>query len=252
MTKVFNFETDNLNDWYPKVLKTIMLKGEDFNFGDKKEIKWAREVFAVSKFRGGSIHKMLKGKMPGCSMFGDKALKELRMSFISKNPNEKGFDYTYPQLLKEYPIYNESSCPPMERKIYNQFIVAKKLLQFDIEDNILSNRNVGVLYYPSMRNMRSKPCFNWFQVRYMGNKKVSLRLLFRSHDYADGVLPNLGSIPYGFNENVFKPSNCELAELILTSTSAHIYEHSSQQVEKITKEKWERTKITRTGLVYNE
>ena len=114
----------------------------------------------------------------------------------------------------------------------------------DKVNNIMSNRNIGVLYQPEMHNMRDKPCFNWFQIRYTGQGKGSLRLLFRSHDYGDALWANLSSIGYGFDELVFKPCGVELEEIICTSASAHVYENESSMVEKMTGIKWDTIKTT--------
>ena len=64
-------------------------------------------------------------------------------------------------------------------------------------------------------------------------------MLFRS---GDAVWANLCGIAKAFNELVVKPAGCELVEIILTSTSAHIYANEADLAKKVSGFEWDREK----------
>lgn len=272
LTPCFLIEGNNLEKINKQILSSIINNGRNINFGSSSEIKQARETHITVHIHGNAINNLIKGKIPKSCNFGQMATKEFQKSFLGLETNPKGFMYAYPELLKEYPNSNHKGIIKYIRKVIieyekitsdehvmikdtelidvgkntiNQLEISRLMLEEDKKQNLQSNRNIGILYHPYMWDMKEKPCFNWYQVRYLGNDKVSVRILFRSHDYGDAVMPNLAGLAKVFVELVLKPNNCELIEIILTSTSAHIYEQSSEDAERTTGNKWER-KITNT------
>ena len=136
--------------------------------------------------------------------------------------NPFGFDYTYPEQLRDFQKGFDTR--------YDQLSLTKGGLQADIEAGTQNNRRVGVLYHPILQDERELPCFNWYQCRYQLNGKVSLRLLFRSHDWGTAVWANMSTGAYVFDELVFKPLGLEIEEITCHSTSAHIYDNDMPQV----------------------
>ena len=245
ITPIKLFSGDNIDVLYKNICTSILSDGIDINFGDAEEEKKAREVLAIVQVYGSGLRKVLKGKTPKGFRYSGSMITELMKTFVNEANNPTGFDYTYPQILRETGTY---TFQPGDNRldwivnIWDQFLIAKQKLAVDKRENIMSNRNVGSLYTPAYSKMRNMPCFNWFQVRYQGNGKASLRLLFRSHDYGDALWANASSIGYGFKKLVFEPARVEMEEMIIISASGHVYEKESQVIEDLTGITWNRDK----------
>ena len=252
ITPVYCFSNDDIDYLHVELMRAIVGKGKDLKFGDKSEVKMARECHFTVQVYGKGIKRLLDGKVPKKVKFKKSMVKRLQQAFLDLETNPNNFVYTYQQLLREWPLTGfirgvlGDLTQETVGQIYDQMKMAKRALEIDVDDDICSNRNVGSMIHPYMNDvfdgvdMKSKPCFNWFQVRYNGNGKVSLRFLFRSHDYVYGIWPNLCSIVYAFYELVIKPCGCEIEEVILTSTSGHAYENDSEEAEAMSSVAWER------------
>lgn len=233
--KIKVFEGDDIDVLYHDITKCIVTEGTPLKFGNQREIKYSRELFVVLQVYGKAILDILTGKTPAGYLWSGQKILEFQRSFIEDIENPAGFIYTYGDLLKNYPMPDGSK--------FNQLYAAKEALAYDISHDIQGNRNVGVLYNPIFAKISDKPCFNWFQIRYLGNGKVSLVILFRSHDYGSALWANLCTVPYAFNYYVVAPNQCVIDEVILISTSAHIYENDSQLAEAITGIPWNVTEV---------
>ena len=240
ITKFGIFSGDNLNKVYKEAMTHILGDGTDLTFGDRDEVKKAREIFGIMHLYGPALKDVLKGKTPKGFKYSGSQIKALMDTFVSDAINPTGFEYTYPEILRNQPSQGMTD----RKKCVNtdQIILSQNLLRVDIEDRIKSNRNVGWVGNPGFAYSRDKPCFNWYQLRYMGHRKtvlgketpmVSFRMLFRSHDWGDAVMGNASSIGHGFNELVIKPLGGEMLEMIIISSSAHLYEKESQMCEEI-------------------
>ena len=229
--KIKIFEGDNIDVLYRDITKCIITEGTELTFGSHREVKYARELFIILQLYGKAINDVLDGKTPEGYLWSGQKIKEFQRSFIEDIENPAGFSYTYGDLLKNYPMPDNSR--------FDQLHAAKEALAYDISHDIQGNRIIGVIYSPIFNKDHNKPCFNFWQIRYLGNNKVSLVLLFRSHDYIQAVFGNLCTIPYVFNYYVFVPNMCVIDEIILISTSAHIYENDSQQAEEVTGIPWD-------------
>jgi len=249
ITPIKLFSGNNIDKLYKDICTSILSDGIDIDFGDAEEVKKAREVLAIVQVYGNGLRKVLKGKTPKGFRYKGSMITNLMKTFVNEGNSSAGFDYTYPQILRETGTYTKRSDHIIGDDLYdwtldiwNQFIIAQNKLIVDKGTNIMSNRNVGSLYTPAYSRMRNMPCFNWFQVRYQGNGKASLRLLFRSHDYGDALWANASSIGYGFKKLVFDPAGVEMEEIIIISASGHVYEKESQIIEELTGITWNREK----------
>ena len=225
------FDGDDIDALYRDITKCIITEGSTLKFGNQQEIKWARELFIVLQVYGKAIIDILAGKTPKGFIWSGEKIKQLQLSFVEDVLNPAGFEYTYGNLLKNYPMNNGT--------YFDQLHAAKEALSYDLNHDIQGNRIVGVIYHPMFNNTPNKPCFGYFQVRYLGNNKVSLVFFFRSHDYLNAIWSNLCSIGYAFNYFVIAPNLCTIDEIIVISTSAHVYENDSQQAEGVTGIPWE-------------
>lgn len=256
ITCIHSYSSDDINYLYRKITEDIVVDGNSIKFGNKYEIKNAREIFAIVQIYGKAINKILNGITPQKFRWSGKKIKDYQQSFLipikkikeksinnnKMDQNQESFEYTYIDLLRNY---KNGDC------YIDQIELSKNKLKEDLELNIQSNQNVGILYNPSYSNLINPPCFNWYQIRLLSKNEVSLRLLFRSNDYGDAVWANLCGIAFAFNELVIKNNGCILKEIILISTSAHIYDKESDLAEEVSGFKWNRFNNDKMNPILN-
>jgi len=222
-TPTFLFEGTDIDKLHKEITKAIVEQGNDIVFGFEK--KHARRTTMTIHIWGKAIKRLTNGSAPKDFVFNGKKLKEFRQQGIKDDPNPFEHVYTYQQLLREY--------PKMGAAPYNQLRRMKIALQNAVSSDVVDNGIVAVLYHPSMAYWEEKPCWNWIQVEYLGDGKIALRLLFRSHDYSSGIWANLSFILYMMRHFVAAPCNCEIVEVTLFSSNAHIYEGDQDNATKI-------------------
>jgi len=227
LTPTFLFKGDDIDKIHREVTKTIVKDGKDFTFG--YENKDARETAMFIQVYGKAIKRLMNGGAPKEFVFNGDKLKEFRRQGVCDDPNPFGHVYTYPQMLREYPDGDF---------FIDQLEQIKVKLKGCVRDDNFDNGLVGVLYHPTMAFWGEKPCWNWVQVRYLGDNKVSLRLLFRSHDYNGGLWANLSFILYMMRHFVTRECGCEIVEVLLVSMSAHIYEGDRDIAESTARIPW--------------
>lgn len=136
------------------------------------------------------------------------------------SPDRMGFTYTYGERLRAY------ACPRCNAVFDQMSFVKEKLLKFPN-----TNQAVVVLYNPLRDSDSSRhndpPCWNWAQFR-LRNNELHATAVFRSHDYAKALYPNLYAIAT-LAEEVYPKGP---RKLTLLSSSAHIYEADYKVVEK--------------------
>lgn len=222
VTPIVVFSGNNIHELHKRAALTIEEKGNPLAFGDISERKYAKEIDGTLQIYGYGISKVLKGHTPRGFLWGGNKVKILQKQFVDDQLNPFEFDYTYPEQLRDFQKGFDQR--------YDQLSLTKGGLKVDMEAEILNNRRVGVLYHPILHDEKELPCFNWYQCRYQGSDKVSLRVLFRSHDWGTAVWANASTVTYVFDELVFKPLGLEIEEIICHSTSAHIYNNDMPQV----------------------
>jgi hypothetical protein len=142
-------------------MRAIVGKGKDLKFGDKSEIKMAREChFTVQvQVYGKGISRLLDGKVPKKVKFKKSMVKRLQQAFLDMETNPNNFVYTYQQLLREWPLTGFlTDCMQHDWSIetgviYDQMKLAKRALEIDASDDICSNRNVGSMLHPYMNDV---------------------------------------------------------------------------------------------------
>lgn len=227
ITPAFFFSGDDIDYLHKEITSTIVQNGKDIVFGYEK--KYARDTCMTIQVYGNGVKRLMNANVPKGFVFGGEKLKEFNRQGISDNVNPHGFDYTYQQLLRNFPTVLEDidQLENISKKISN-------VIKNDVNDNGL----VGVLFHPDMIDYKEKPCWNWLQVTHLGNKKLSIRVLFRSHDYGTAMWANLSFILNLLRKFVANPNDCEIVEIILFSSSAHIYENDSDNAEKVSGMSW--------------
>jgi len=221
------YSSDNIDVLNEKLWRDIYYDGNPLVFGSENEPKAAREVFAVIQLYGKALDDLYTGKLPKGWKFGEAANK-IYIEML-KNPDKGEQPYTYGQRLHKYPAdYHFDGI-----NTYDQIRSCMVVLRRSIRENIQTNRICGVIWNPDDINLKDPPCFNWFQLRLSECNKVSLRVLFRSHDYGNANFANFGAIIRCFVDEVIGPAGGVLEELICVSTSAHLYENDSDMIEAV-------------------
>ena len=204
--------------------------------GRADEPKEAREIFAIVQLYGKALKDLYEGRLPKGWKFGEAANKVYIEMLKDSDRGEQ--PYTYGQRLKNIPVWDGTKYPVNDEWIadcieLNQLNSTKDALEDSITEGIQSNRICGVIWIPTDIMLSSPPCFNWFQLRLTEKNKVSIRVLFRSHDYGNANFANFGAIIRAFQDEVISPAGGILEELICVSTSAHLYNNDLDMVENL-------------------
>lgn len=236
LTTIRLFSSDNLDSLNTDLWRTIYTKGRALKFGSKSKPKAAREIFAVIQIYGKALKDLYEGRLPKKWMFGAASNQAYIIMLSDPDPGDQ--PYTYGQRLKHIPVWDGAKYSVRGTWIadccyLNQLETARNALKISIEEGIQSNRICGVLWIPTDIALDSPPCFQWFQVRVTEKNKVSLRILFRSHDYGNAEMANFGAIIKVFTDEVLAPAGAELEELICVSTSAHLYLNDFNMIESV-------------------
>ena len=238
LTFVKTYSGENIDFLYKKITEDIVLDGKDITFGNAEEPKRAREIYATIQLYGKAIEDVLAGVTPKNFRWAGDKITDYQKSFLvplcdvgKRLGDETDFEYTYIELMRKFKT--------IEGDI-DQMTVSKNKLAENLSSKIQSNQNVGVIYHPMYWDSHNPPCFNWYQIRLLDDNAVSLRLLFRSNDYGDAVWANLCGIAKAFDELVIQPAGCKLIEIILTSTSAHIYANEADLAKNVCGFDWDK------------
>ncbi len=243
VTPIRIYSGTNLDRLYREYAEFLKERGLPIEFGNPAEPKQARHSMAVIQLYGRAIEDILAGKVPRDFPWQGEKIKALQDSFdkdakndrylAACNPEDKvHFDYTYPELLTKQVYHDPLS--PYDVEWQDLMNAASTQLKRAIKHNLFDTRNVGNVYEPFFTHVENKPCFNWFQVQHTGDGKVTLVLVFRSHDYGGAIWANVCSISYWFNERVILPAGGQLDEVIIFSASAHVYK-DSDIIERLTR-----------------
>jgi len=217
------YSSDDIDKLNEELWRTLYIKGNELTFGDAQEPKKAREIFAVVQVYGKALKRLYNGDVPEGWLFRGAANREYVN--MLKDPLRGEQPYTYGQRLHLYPLGDGLYIDQLEN--------ARARFKEDLESGIQNNRNCGVIWNPKDIKLKSPACFQWYQLRKSEKNKASLRLLFRSHAYDNGVFPNLGAIIKVFTDEVIEPEGGILEEVILVSVSAEIEYSNFDMIEAV-------------------
>ena len=261
LTPCIFLEGTDIIDLNDRLWELLRDRGNPITFGDSAERKKATEAHITLHISGYALEQIRRGEVPDGWKFRGDAVKEYMKTF-SDNPDDrpKGHTYNYAERLFEYIVGNtvkidlkfknliarlKGDFEPnyeIEYVKVNQLKYMRELLELSMAEKVTSNRIVAITLQPGKDYLtRDMPCLQFLQLRALEGRRCSLRILYRSHDYGDAVWANLCYIIAGIEKYVTDPANARIVEIILTSTSGHIYDHSMDMVndrlEKLMKEK---------------
>jgi len=224
------YSSDNIDVLNEKLWRDIYYDGNPLVFGSESEPKAAREVFAVIQLYGKALDDLYTGKLPKGWKFGEAANK-IYIEML-KNPDKGEQPYTYGERLHSYFTATHDRLGEWF-VTQNQMVSVMGKLRVAIKTETQNNRICGVIWNPVDIDLKDPPCFNWFQLRLSEKNKVSLRVLFRSHDYGNANFANFGAIIRCFVDEVIGPAGGVLEELICVSASAHLHDNDSDMIEAV-------------------
>lgn len=220
-TVIKTYLSDNIDTLNEKLWRDIYYDGNELLFGDENEPKKAREIFAVVQLYGNALERLYNGDVPKGWLFRGKANKAYILMIKSSDDvaddDTEGQPYNYRQRAKHK----------------DQFKQAREALKESIETGIQTNRICGVIWWPGDLDLKSPPCWQWWQLRKSDKNNVSLRILFRSHAYDNANFANWGAIIKAFVDEVITPAGGILEELICVSVSAEMEYSNFNMVEAV-------------------
>jgi thymidylate synthase len=183
---------------------------------------------AVVQIHGKALKDLYDGKLPKGWKFGE-ASNKVYVEML-KDPCRGDQPYTYGERLHSFVTAYLDQYDLSVNDYVDQMENSRNSLKKAIEEGIQTNRICGVLWNPCDYMLNDPPCFNHFQARLLEKNKVSLRVLFRSHDFGNACFANWCAIIRVFQDEVIKPAGGILEEFICVSESAHVYSNDEDMV----------------------
>lgn len=200
-------------------------------FGGGDEIKRARDsqvsIILDTNAIKAALYEQWHPSDPFCTK---NRIKEYKKEYKKGFPADT-FDYTYRDIL-------ENGFGNAKRyKAINQIDILKNGLQKQIDEQMGSNRNVAVIFNPSVDNLSGKatPCWNEILVRWESDNKCSVHTTFRSHDLASAWNANIMAMAEMIYEEIVNPCGCEILYWSEHNYSLHIYEYDLHIINKMMK-----------------
>lgn len=217
---------------WERAVKTVLKFGDPLSFGGGSEIKTAIDSqinFALDK---NAVQEILQLKHHPSDPFATEGRMSEYIKEYQKDFDADTFDYTYRNRLEKGFAVTDYESGTINN--LNQLELLRKGLESQREQQLSSNRNVAVLYNPSIDyNRATTPCWNHVLVRYLKDDYVSFYYLFRSHDLFTAWEPNMMAITNMLNEEVAKPNGCKIQSIFEFNYSLHIYSYDTEQAANI-------------------
>lgn len=201
----------------------------DLRFGGGTEIKHALDSQVSIILDQNAINELLNGQWhpsdPFCTPDRVKAYK----TEYKKEFDASVFDYTYRDILANGFLLGDSIT-------LDQINILREGLQKQIDEQMGSNRNIAVLFNPSIDNFSGKaiPCWNEILVRWEKKGYCSVHTTFRSHDMS-AWNANMLAISEFVNDEIVEPCNCKILYWSEHNYSLHIYTYDLPIVNEIVK-----------------
>lgn len=211
---------------------------EKISFGGGKEIKHAVDSQCTIILDEHAVRDVLNHVVHPSDPFATPNKLREYVSEYSDAYDASKFDYTYYDILKRGFFVTNANSP--KGCFLNQIDILRDGLQKQVDENLSSNRNVAVLFNPvvNAHSNNSTPCWNEVLIRYIpsyhpGMRGVKIYNHFRSHDLGTAWEGNMVAMIEFLNMDVVRPCGCEIAEIIETNFSLHIYDYDLPAMNNI-------------------
>lgn len=222
---IFIQDTDFHNCWC-RLIRYNILNGIDIIIGDKDEPKLIHDICGLTELTGNAIKQIENQEIHN----------QFPFKFINKYCNEYTRSYQ-----EEYE--NKSEIEKFTYTYFDRFVnhfnidqlnYMKDNLKYQINNNILSNRNQIITWDPKIDiNHKASPCLQNVWVRYLGNQNVEVHWHFRSRDLYGAWQANIIALINMLNREIIKPNHCKIIKIIDYCDSLHIYENDINDAKKI-------------------
>jgi len=249
---------------YERILRFVLASPQHIEFGGGVERKPALDSQTHIILTRPAVEEVLAQKYhpkdPFCSPNTIKAYCDEYTEMLDASK----FDDTYYDLLVngfKHVIFkdalgNVNWIPIRIRNFFNycyekpinQIEALRIGLQKQIDENLPSNRNIAVLFNPSIGHSNDSklatPCLNEILIRYEGNGKASTHTLFRSHDMCNAYESNKIAITKMLNDYVIEPCGCKILFDDEVNFSGHIYVNDTDSAKIVAD-----SSTVQTGLI---
>ena len=203
-------------------------------FGGGTEVKHALDSQTSIILDENAIYELLNEQWHPNDPFCTLNRVRLYKQEYKKGFDASKFDYTYRDIL-EQGFRVQTGFIVADGEPINQIEILKNGLQKQINENMGSNRNIAILFNPSIDNFSGKatPCFNEILVRWESEGYCSVHTTFRSHDLASAWNSNMIALTEFINEEIVKPCGCKIKYWSEHNYSLHIYEYDLHIVDEM-------------------
>lgn len=222
-------ETSAMIAW-EKAMEFVAYSPLKLKFGGGTEIKHALDSQVSIILDNNAIDELLNGQWhPSDPFCTPERVRLYKQEYKTEFPADT-FDYTYRNVL-EHGFVTKGGAH------VNQIDMLRKGLQKQIDEQMGSNRNIAVLFNPSVDNFSGKatPCFNEILVRFESEGYCSVHTTFRSHDLATAWNANMLALTEFVNDEIAKACGCKIKYWSEHNYSLHVYEHDLYVYENIKK-----------------
>lgn len=233
LTPLRSFESNDFNNAWEQVLRTIIAEGKEIVFGDKNDKKKALDSVQTIILGEHAIHQIERHEIHD------------NFPFRSIEPYVKTFTY-------EFWSENYAHKDPAERHDYlyydrlirnHQLPLMRKRLVEQIDNDMASNRCQAITWdIDRDATHEITPCFQRAWIRYEGDSNVVLHLSWRSRDAYAAWQANIIALTDLFNREVIRPCGCHIIRIVDSNDSLHIYKTDVDAATKLLKKLEERNK----------
>ena len=220
-------ETSMMKCWQRAML-FVAKSPLELTFGGGDEIKKAKDSQVSIILDKNAVQEALNEQWHPSDPFCTKDRVRLYKEEYKQGFDASKFDYTYRDIL-ENGFRSKNNYP------VNQIWILREGLQKQIDEQMGSNRNIAVLFNPTVDNFSGKsiPCWNEILVRWESLGYCSVHTTFRSHDLGSAWNANMLAIVEFVNNEIAKPCGCKIKYWSEHNYSLHIYEYDLPIVNKL-------------------
>lgn len=209
-----SFESNDFNDAWEQVLRTIITEGKEIVFGDKNDKKNALDSVQTIVLNENAVHQVERHEIHDDFPFRsiEPYVKTFTYEFWMEkyvhNDQDKRHDYLYyDRLIKHF------QPTSMRNKLIDQ-----------LNNDMASNRCQAITWDVKRDSKHEvTPCLQRVWIRHEGDNNVVLHMSWRSRDAYNAWQANIIALVDMFNREVIRPCGCHIIRIVDSNDSLHIY-----------------------------